>query len=83
MAKKKQIKIEDPKTTRTKAGLSQSSFWTPLGVTQSGASRYESGRRIPKPVAMLIALSTGKATIEQLQSGELAANIQTAYFTQP
>lgn len=28
----------------------QSEFWGKLGVTQSGASRYESGRNVPKPL---------------------------------
>ena len=38
---------------RTKLGLNQSEFWEKLGVTQSGGSRYESGRDIPRPVQRL------------------------------
>ena len=41
---------------RRSLGLNQSQFWSPLGVTQSGGSRYESGRSIPKPVRKLIYL---------------------------
>ena len=31
-------------------------FWSTLGVTQSGGSRYESGRNMPKPVRELLRL---------------------------
>jgi transcriptional regulator with XRE-family HTH domain len=41
---------------RKKLGLNQSEFWSGIGVTQSGGSRYESGRRIPRPVRMLLNL---------------------------
>ena len=45
--------ITDPQTYRQATGLNQSAFWAPLGVTQSGGSRYEStGRAIPTPVAL-------------------------------
>lgn len=39
---------------RRKQDLNQHDFWLRLGVTQSGGSRYESGRRIPRPVQTLI-----------------------------
>ena len=39
---------------RKKLGLNQSEFWSRFGVTQSGGSRYESGRSLPRPVAMLV-----------------------------
>lgn len=71
-AKRRGIVI-DPLDMRKAVGVNQHKFWTKLGVTQSGGSRYESGRSLPKPVRMLLALSSGQATIEQLQSGELAA----------
>lgn len=32
----------------------QTEFWTRFGVTQSGGSRYESGRDLPIPVALLV-----------------------------
>lgn len=40
--------------TRKRLGLTQADFWRPLGVTQSGGSRYETGRAIPRPVRKLI-----------------------------
>ncbi len=45
---------------RNRLGLKQYDFWTPLGVTQSGGSRYESGgRRIPASMQILLALAYG------------------------
>lgn len=41
---------------RNKLGMNQSEFWSKLGVTQSGGSRYESGRSIPRPVQALLRL---------------------------
>ena len=38
---------------RNKLDLNQGEFWKPLGVTQSGGSRYETGRNIPAPVQRL------------------------------
>lgn len=46
----------DVRQIRRKLGLNQSQFWSKLGVTQSGGSRYESGRSIPKPVQALLRL---------------------------
>ncbi len=36
--------------------LNQSEFWSIIGVTQSGGSRYENGRAMPRPVRMLLQL---------------------------
>jgi transcriptional regulator with XRE-family HTH domain len=36
--------------------MNQSDFWKRLGITQSGGSRYEAGRNVPKPVQLLLAL---------------------------
>ena len=50
---------------RRKLHLNQSEFWASFQTTQSGGSRYESGREIPDPVQVLlnIAFSTdAKAT---------------------
>lgn len=44
------------KEYRKKHGINQKDFWSKLGVTQSGGSRYETGRAIPKPVQMLLDL---------------------------
>ena len=46
----------NPKEIRRKLGLNQQDFWTKIGVTQSGGSRYESGREMPKPVVELLRL---------------------------
>lgn len=43
------------KRLREKLGLNQTAFWSPIGVTQSGASRYESGRSIPAPTRNAVA----------------------------
>lgn len=39
---------------RLATGLNQYDFWTRFGVTQSGGSRYETGRAVPRPLEMLI-----------------------------
>ena len=39
---------------RRKLQLNQSEFWAPFQTTQSGGSRYESGREIPDPVQVLL-----------------------------
>ncbi len=49
-------KIPDPREIRRKLGMNQQEFWTQIGVTQSGGSRYESGREMPKPVRELLRL---------------------------
>lgn len=50
---------EDVRATRLKRQLNQSEFWSRIDVTQSGGSRYESGRNIPKPVQLLLQLAYG------------------------
>lgn len=55
MAKKTKLPTI-PRVERAKAGLNQSDFWSRIGVTQSGGSRYESGRKMPRPVAILLQL---------------------------
>lgn len=42
------------KAFRHKHGMNQSAFWGRVGVTQSGGSRYESERNIPRPVQLLL-----------------------------
>lgn len=49
----KEISVRD---IRRKLGLNQQQFWNKIGVTQSGGSRYESGRNMPKPVKELLRL---------------------------
>jgi transcriptional regulator with XRE-family HTH domain len=52
----KAIEKIDAREIRRKLGLNQQQFWSTLGVTQSGGSRYESGRNMPKPVRELLRL---------------------------
>ena len=54
--------IFNPREIRQRLGLNQKEFWARIGVTQSGGSRYESGRSMPKPVRELLRL----AHIEQI-----------------
>jgi len=49
-------KLPNPREIRLKLGLNQQDFWSRIGVTQSGGSRYESGRAMPKPVQELLRL---------------------------
>ncbi len=67
MARKPKLDSESIVAARQKAGINQSTFWSRYGVTQSGGSRYESGRNMPKPLRMLIALHrAGKITDKDL-----------------
>ena len=54
MAEAKKIPlIKDYRSLRRKMDLNQSEFWGRLGITQSGGSRYEDGRKVPRAVAVL------------------------------
>lgn len=44
---------------RKKLGLTQGEFWGRIGTTQSGGSRYESGRDVPEAVLMLLHITYG------------------------
>lgn len=59
--------IDNPRDIRRKLGMNQQDFWSRVGVTQSGGSRYESGRNMPKPVRELVRL----VHVEQLDLGKL------------
>ena len=52
----KLLELVNPREIRRRLGLNQEEFWTRIGVTQSGGSRYESGRAMPKPVRQLLRL---------------------------
>lgn len=54
MAKKAQT--IDVRALRRRLGLNQQQFWSPIGVTQSGGSRYENDRAMPAPVRELVRL---------------------------
>lgn len=56
MSTVKAIEKIEPREIRRKLGLNQQQFWSKIGVTQSGGSRYESGRNMPKPVRELLRL---------------------------
>ncbi|MCK7481416.1 MAG: hypothetical protein M0C28_32710 [Candidatus Moduliflexus flocculans] len=52
---------------RRALGENQHDFWRRFGVTQSGGSRYESGRSLPTPVRILMSLyAHGKITDDDL-----------------
>ena len=69
----KTITGADARAMRIKMGLSQAEFWEPLAISQSGASRYESGRSIPRPVQVLYVIAYGtekqaEAAVERLRN---------------
>jgi transcriptional regulator with XRE-family HTH domain len=49
-------RITNPRGIRRRLRLNQQEFWSRVGVTQSGGSRYESGRSMPRPVRELVRL---------------------------
>ena len=67
MAKPKKIDLGNLADLRRSYNENQETFWRRFGVTQSGGSRYESGRNIPTPIAILVSLwATGKVTDDDL-----------------
>lgn len=50
---------DEIRTLRRKLDLNQRDFWAPFQTTQSGGSRYESGREIPEPVQVLLNIAFG------------------------
>jgi DNA-binding transcriptional regulator YiaG len=56
MSTVKPVEKVEPREIRRKLGLNQQQFWSQIGVTQSGGSRYESGRNMPRPVRELLRL---------------------------
>ena len=48
--------IEEISAFRRRLGLNQVNFWSAIGVTQSGGSRYESDRKVPAHVAEIMRL---------------------------
>lgn len=39
---------------RQKQAMNQAEFWSRIAITQSGGSRYETGRNIPETVKLLL-----------------------------
>ena len=48
--------LKDPRAYRKQLGMTQADFWELFGVTQSGGSRYETGRSMDVPLRTLLAL---------------------------
>lgn len=49
------------KKMRVNLDLNQHEFWSRVGVTQSGGSRYESGRKVPAPTKTVVDLAYAPA----------------------
>ena len=63
-------KAIDVKALRTKLGKNQTEFWSHIGVTQSGGSRYESGREIPDAVQFMLNIAyvwTEKQVLSEIE----------------
>ena len=56
MRERTKLKKVDTRKLRQGLGLNQAEFWERLEVTQSGGSRYENGRAMPRPVRRLLGL---------------------------
>lgn len=67
MTMKSVEKVANPRDIRRKLGMNQQEFWGMIGVTQSGGSRYESGRNMPRPVRELLRL----VHVERLDLGRI------------
>jgi transcriptional regulator with XRE-family HTH domain len=61
----KKLDLKNVGNYRKVSGLNQSQFWSRFGVTQSGGSRYETGRSLPRPVAMLLWLRDKQRITDQ------------------
>lgn len=48
--------VLNPAELRRRLGVNQQEFWARIRVSQSGGSRYESGRAMPGPVRELLRL---------------------------
>lgn len=55
-----------PREVRKALGMNQSEFWSRLGVTQSGGSRYENAREMSIPVHVLMELVYGRTPLRAL-----------------
>lgn len=51
-----EMKKVNPRKLRNSLGLNQAEFWGRIEVTQSGGSRYENGRPMPRPVRKLLGI---------------------------
>jgi len=70
---KKTKLLSDVAAGRRATGANQSVFWSKFGVTQSGGSRYESGRTMPAPLKELIWLyDSGRIDDKDLEDAKKA-----------
>ena len=76
-------RISNPRAIRQRLGMNQQDFWGQIGVTQSGGSRYESGREMPKPVQELLrVVHVERLNLRNVNRNDLmAANRETAKVT--
>lgn len=51
----------NPRRVRLALSMRQDDFWRRIKVTQSGGSRYESGRKMPPAVQALFVIAYGTA----------------------
>lgn len=66
-------KIANPRQIRQRLGMNQQEFWGRIGVTQSGGSRYESGRNMPKPVRELLrVVHVDRIDLKKINKGDVA-----------
>ena len=76
MAKKAKIDFSNPTELRKMTGDNQANYWRRYGITQSGGSRYEQGRKIPSPAKILMALhASGKVSNYDLALARTAAGL--------
>ncbi|MQY50772.1 helix-turn-helix domain-containing protein [Rhodocyclus gracilis] len=61
----------DALAIRKEKQLNQAQFWGPIGVSQSGGSRYESGRKLPKPIQLLLAIAHGSEAVSRKAVAEI------------
>ncbi len=73
----------DPRSLRRSLGLNQSQFWSRIGVTQSGGSRYENGRPMPKPVRELMRLAHEEGIDLSQVTGDMVRAAQQLKATNP
>lgn len=63
VAKGKQLDVQ---ALRKSLGINQSDFWKAVGSTQSGGSRYETGRKMPKATEILVRVAYNGEKIDDL-----------------
>lgn len=73
MSKETRINYRD---MRKNMGLNQQEFWSLVGVTQSGGSRYESGRGVPVQVVEQVRLRHELGIDTSLITADNAAQIR-------